>query len=320
MRKSTKIWLIAAACLVLIGCIMFGGVMSMLKWDFTKLSTVKYETNNYEIFEDYQNISIVTDTADIVFVPSETGETTVVCYEPEHTEHSVTVTDSTLIISVQNTRKWYEHISLSFSTPKITVSMPRGEYGMLLATASTGNVEIPECFKFETMGISENTGNVTVFSPVLGAVSIKGSTGAIRVENITAGALNLSVTTGSITVSNIDCKGDATFNVSTGKTVLTDLTCKNVISHGDTGSLRMTNVVAAGSFRLSRSTGDIQLDGSDAAEIFVQTDTGNVTGTLLSEKVFITQTDTGRVRVPNTASGGTCEIRTDTGDIKLDIH
>ena len=71
MKKSTKIWLIIAASLVLIGLIIFAGVMSMVKWDFKKLSTVKYETNNYEITEEYRNISIVTNTADIVFVGGE---------------------------------------------------------------------------------------------------------------------------------------------------------------------------------------------------------------------------------------------------------
>ena len=52
MGKSVKIWLIIAASLVLIGCIAFGGVMAMLKWDFAKLSTAKYETNDYEINEN----------------------------------------------------------------------------------------------------------------------------------------------------------------------------------------------------------------------------------------------------------------------------
>ena len=51
MSKITKIWLVIATSLMLIGCIIFVGVMSILKWDFTKLSTGKYEINNYEITE-----------------------------------------------------------------------------------------------------------------------------------------------------------------------------------------------------------------------------------------------------------------------------
>jgi len=49
----------------------------------------------------------------------------------------------------------------------------------------------------------------------------------------------------------------------------------------------------------------------------IKTDTGNVTGTLLSEKVFLVETDTGRINVPRTTAGGVCEITTDTGDVLL---
>ena len=51
----------------------------------------------------------------------------------------------------------------------------------------------------------------------------------------------------------------------------------------------------------------------------VNTSTGDVNGTLLSEKIFITDTSTGRVSVPKTTSGGKCEITTSTGDINIGI-
>ncbi len=54
-----------------------------------------------------------------------------------------------------------------------------------------------------------------------------------------------------------------------------------------------------------------------AGEIFVETDTGDVTGSLLTDKVFITQTDTGSIDVSKIADGGKCEISTDTGDIRI---
>jgi len=44
VSKVTKIWLVAAASLILIGCILFGGVMIMPEGDFIKLATNKYET------------------------------------------------------------------------------------------------------------------------------------------------------------------------------------------------------------------------------------------------------------------------------------
>ncbi len=281
MSKRAKRWLIIASSLVLIGCILFGGVMIMLKWDFTKLSTTKYETNTYEINEEFSDVLIVTDTADMAFVPSETAKSSVVCYEQENAKHTVTVKDGTLVIELVNTKKWYDYIGINFGTPKITVSVPQGEYG---------------------------------------ALSVRSSTGDIHVENVSADALDLSVSTGKVTVSNVNCEGDMKIRVSTGKTALTDITCKNVITSGNTGDISLKNVIAAEKFSIERSTGDVKLDGCDAAEIVVKTDTGNVIGTLLTDKVFIAETDTGRVDVPKTVIGGRCEITTDTGNIRIKIQ
>ena len=81
----------------------------------------------------------------------------------------------------------------------------------------------------------------------------------------------------------------------------------------------MENVIAAEKIAIDRDTGDIRFTDCDAAEIFVETDTGDVTGSLLSEKVFIAESDTGKVDVPKSATGGRCEIETDTGNIRITV-
>ncbi len=320
MRKTAKVWLIIAASLVVVGSVIFVGVMNMLKWDFTKLSTIKYETNDYEILKDFEDITIVTDTADIVLVPSKDQKTLVVCHEQKNIKHSVSAKDGALVVEVVDTRKWYDYIGINFGTPKITVYIPQGEYGMLSVQSSTGDVEIPQEFKFESIDISESTGNVTNYASALESIKIKTSTGSICVENVSSGSLDLSVSTGKVTASSVSCEGDVTVGVSTGKVYLVDTQCKSVISSGNTGDISLENVVATEKFSIERSTGDVTFDGSDAAEIIVRTDTGNVTGTLLSDKVFITQTDTGVVNVPKTVTGGKCEITTDTGNIKITVN
>ena len=319
MRTRTKVWLIIATSFVLVGGIIFGGVMSMLEWDFTKLSTGKYETNDHEITENFKSISIITNTADIVLLPSENSKTSVSCYEQRNAKHLVAVNDGALVIEVVDTRKWYEHIGINFSTPKITVYIPQEEYGALFVKSSTGNVEIPKEFKFKSIDISESTGNVTNYASASEDIIIKTSTGNIHVENVSANTLDLSVSTGEVTVSNVTCEGDVKINVSTGKTNLTNIRCKNVVSTGNTGAISLKNVIAAGSFLIKRSTGDVKFDGCDAAEISIETDTGDVRGCLLTDKIFIVQTDTGNVNVPKTAGGEKCEITTSTGDINISI-
>ncbi len=260
MSKKTKLWLITAASLVVVGLIIFASVMTVYNWDFTKLSTVKYETNTYEITEEFINISINADTEDIFFVPSEDGKCKVICVEETKLKHTFKVEDGTLVVDRVNERKWYEYIGINFGSSKITVYLPQGEYG---------------------------------------ALSVKASTGDIRIQNVCADTLDLSV--------------------STGEVVITDTKCKNLISNGSTGDISLNNVITDEKFALERSTGDIEFENCDATEIYIITDTGDVEGSLLSDKVFITRTDTGEVDVPNSINGGRCEITTDTGDIEIEI-
>ena len=319
MRTRTKVWLIIATSFVLVGGIIFVGVMSMLEWDFTKLSTGKYETNDHEITENFKSISIITNTADIVLLPSENSKTSVSCYEQRNVKHLVAVNDGALVIKVVDTRKWHEHIGINFGTPKITVYIPQGEYGKLSIKSSTGDVEIPKEFKFENIDISESTGNVTNYASASEDIIIKTNTGNIHVENVSANTIDLSVSTGEVTASDVTCEGDVKINVSTGKTNLTNIRCKNIVSTGNTGAISLKNVIAAEKFSIERSTGDVKFDGCDAAEISVETDTGDVRGCLLTDKIFIVQTDTGNVNVPKTVTGGKCEITTSTGDINISI-
>ena len=107
--------------------------------------------------------------------------------------------------------------------------------------------------------------------------------------------------------------------VSTGKTKLSDVTCKNLISTGSTGDITLTDVIATERFDIERSTGDVEMEACDAASLIILTDTGEVEGSLLSDKVFVVRTDTGDIDVPKTTSGGICEITTDTGDVEIYI-
>ncbi len=319
MRKATKIWLIIATSLVLIGCVLFGGVMSVLGWDFTKLSTVQYETNTYEIREAFNDLSIKTDTAHIVLAVSDDGTCRVECYEKENEKHAVMVEEGTLAIKRMDERSLYDYIGINFGSPKITVYLPTSEYASLLIRESTGDIQIPKDFNFEDVDIALSTGDVDFCASASKSVRIKTSTGDIHAENISVGSLDLSVTTGKVTATSVNCKGDLTVGVSTGKTYLTDMACQNLTSGGNTGDISLKNVIAAETFSIKRSTGDVMLDGCDAADLFVETDTGDVAGSLLSEKVFVTHTSTGRVNVPHTTSGGRCEITTDTGDITITV-
>ena len=275
-------------------------------------------THTYTLSEAFNNILIDTDTADILFLSSENEESKVVCYELEKVKHSVFVENETLKISVSDNRNWYEFI-VNFAKQKITVYLPKTEYKSLDINESTGNVEIANNFKFEKVNIAVSTGMVKCFASATENIKITASTGDILLENISANALDIKLSTGDVTVNNSTLRGNIDVNLSTGKVRLTNLTCKNLNSTASTGDIILTNVIATEKFSIDRSTGYVKFDRADAGEIFVTTDTGDVEGSLLSNKIFIVTTDTGDVSLPNSTTGGRCEITTDTGDVKITI-
>ena len=201
----------------------------------------KYETNTYEVGKAFSDISMTTDTADIIFALSDDGKCKVECYEEENAKHSVTVENDVLI--VKTNKSWYDYIGYDFGSSKITVYLPKTEYNALFINESTGNVEIPKDYLFDNVDISLSTGDVNFCASVSRLAKIKAITGNICVENTSAGALELSVTTGKVTVSGVTCRDNITVDVVTGSAYLTDSSCRSVISSVITGSISLNNVI-----------------------------------------------------------------------------
>lgn len=319
MNMKSKTWLIIAVILVVAGIIMFAAVMSEYNWDFSKLSTVKYVSNTYEVKNPFNRISIDVETTKIEFVLTDEDECRIDCYELEKLLHHASVQDGTLVINTTDTRKWYDYICISIGTPKMTVYLPENQYKTLSIETDTGDVIVPSTISFENLEVNGDTSDVTCLASVSDTIDISVSTGEIKVEGITANRLNLSTSTGKINVSSVNVQNDIDIETDTGAVILTDVTCENFKAEGDTGKIVLKNVIASGSLSVDNETGGVVFEHSDAAQISVKTSTGDVTGSLLTEKVFVTETSTGKISVPNTTSGGKCEIKTSTGDIKITI-
>lgn len=306
MSKKTKLWLLIATSVIVIGCIMLGVVMSIMGWDLTKLSTMKYVTNEYVIDEEFQNVRVSTGTTNVVFIPTKDGQTQVVCKELEKVKHSVTVEDGTLVISAVDERSWSDHIGINFDSPRITVYLPEKNgtvsamYGSISVQAGTGDIN---CF----VSASE--------------IVLHTTTGDIFVENISAGAMELSVSTGTVTVVGVTCGSDIKVDASTGRANVMNVHCKSFFSEGSTGDVILERLLADEQIFVQRSTGNVKFDHCDAgALIRVEVNTGDVKGSFLSGKAFSVNTNTGSVDVPASEEGhGECQISTRTGNVRITI-
>ena len=292
--------LIAGAILTVLGLAVLMGALAAVGFDPAKLSPAKFETNTYTADGAFDAIEIRTDESDVTLRPSEDGTCRVVCVEQEKVKYTVSVEDGTLKISASDRRAWYEKIGLFVKQPSVTVYLPEREYRFLTVDNSTGDFIVPEGFSFESASVAAGTGDV-------------------ELTGLRAGELTLQTSTGDVKLCGVVCEGTLSVTVSTGDVRMADVRCQSLTTAGRTGAVTLENVTAEGRLAIERSTGDVRFDNSDAAEITVKTDTGSVTGTLRTEKVFIVTSDTGTVRVPDTASGGRCAVTTSTGDIRIEI-
>lgn len=323
MTKSRIAFIIIAVALILVGAAICTAVLASSNFDLSKFGNTRMVTNTYTVDEDFRDIQVRTSTADIVFEPSQDGKCRVVCQEEEKLMHTVSVKDGALTVEFKDSRKWYERFGffgINTSSPKVTVYLPGSSYASLTVKSSTGDVTVPNGFAFDSVSIENSTGSASIRAAVTGLIDVRTSTGGILVENTAVGELKFKTSTGSICVNGVNCKGAVGAELSTGGTLFTDLECASLELHSSTGNVSLTRTVVSGAMRLKTNTGDVRFEKSDAAEIYVETNTGDITGSFLTEKVILAESDTGKISVPKSVSGGRCELKTDTGDIRIDIE
>ncbi|MBP0989610.1 MAG: DUF4097 family beta strand repeat protein [Oscillospiraceae bacterium] len=310
--------IIIAVILVLVGIAVFAAAFVVSGFDFSKFAIDEYETNTYEVSENFDKIEINTKESNITFKPSEDGVCRLVCTE-KNVKHSVNVENGTLKIVSEDKREWYDYITFFSKSLSMTVYLPANFYEEFNINGSTGDVQIPESFSAGSIDIKVSTGDIVCKASVSGSILLKTGTGDIDIKEMAAGSVAISVSTGRVDVEKVSCEEDFSVKVGTGKAKLTDLTCKNFDSTGGTGNISLKNVVAADNFKIERSTGDVNFENCDADQIDIKTSTGDITGTIKTAKIFTAKTSSGSVRVPESESGGKCKLTTSSGDISVDI-
>ena len=314
-----KAFIIIAIVLLVLGSAIFFAALAAARFDFKHFGTSELQAKTYPVSEEFRNIQIDENTAEIAFALSEDGTCSVVCRESEKTTRTVTVEEGTLKIAVEEKIGWKNWFNLSFEEESVTVYLPKDTYEALLIETHTGDVDIPENLHFNDIDITGSTCDVRCGASVSNELSIQLSTGDVTLSGISAGTIKCTVTTGDVRMQSVSCAGDVTLQCSTGRTTLDALTCNNLQSEGSTGRVQLKDVVVSGTIEIERGTGDVAFDNCDANEIRIKTSTGDVTGSLRTAKTFVTETSTGDVKVPESASGGRCEITTTTGDIVIQI-
>lgn len=294
--------------------------MMKINFDFSKLSTQKQVTSTYELEGDFSHINVKSITSNVIFKSTEESAGKIECTSPEKLVHTVKVENGELVVTEKDSRKWYEHIGFFFGKSVITVYIPVYQYSNLTVTSNTGNIDLPKDFSFEKADLKSDTGNIVCSSPSISILNASTHTGNITVNNTDTSSIYLSTDTGEIKVASLKAENTLSCKNNTGNVTLTNVNTKSLTAETDTGNVILTSFIAEEEIKVSTDTGNIVLKQTDAKTLDLETDTGNVTGTLCSEKIFVTKSDTGSIKVPYSDKGGICKITTDTGDIRITIE
>ena len=260
MKTRTNVWLITAASLVILGGLIFVGVMTFMGWNFLGLDSSTFESNLHTVSESFSDISVSAKTADIVFLPAEDGQCRVECYEDVKMKHSVTVKDGTLYIEALDTREWYDHLGPRFKKPKITVCLPEGEYGKLGIKNTTGDIHV-ESVSVSDLDIAVTTGDISISGvSCAGDVKIDGVTGdAVMKDLVAGGSLNVKLVTGKVHFDACDA-ARLTVKTVTGSVSGTLLTDKTFIANTTTGRVSVPDGTSGGRCEITVTTGSINVE------------------------------------------------------------
>lgn len=319
MKTAKKVAIIVAVVMIVAGLAVSAGALFMLDFDFTKLNTISFVTNTYEIDEEISSISVNGAECDVRILPSEDGSCKVVCQESDKISHTIDVENNELVVERHDNRKWYEHIGVYWGEMEIAIYIPQGEYDDLYAKNLSGDIVIPEGFSFESAEVQSTSGSVRFLADVSGELSAQSTSGDVYIANASPTKLKATSTSGDVTIDHVTVQGSVIVKVVSGDMKLSGIRCESVTVNATSGDIDFSDVVTTDSIQAENVSGDIDLHMCDGASLWLKTSSGDVSGTLLTEKMFLTDTSSGDVDVPRSASGGECEIITVSGDIEFEI-
>ena len=338
--KIKKRIILISVLLVISGLVVSFISLCMVDFKLSKLSNLTYVENEYTDLESFENIDI-DSSFNINIFPSADGKIKIDCHESEELYNNVEIKNNILFITDNDTRKWYEKAFALFQIKPMSVDiyLPDSDYKDLEISAGSGDIFVSEGFYFENADLSCSSGDIEFKASSKDEINISCSSGSVFLANSKAKNINLRTSSGACEAEYINAENDITIKSSSGKIELNHCQTQNLSVNttsggcelesinadsdikieSKSGSCEAVHAIAKNDFIAEATSGTVYLDLCDAANLSINTKSGSVRGTLLSEKIFFTNTKSGKVSVPDSLTGGKCEVSTASGSINLEI-
>lgn len=302
MKRTGKTVLCALLLLAALWGLMTAAAAVKGDDDMAHGKGLAYDVKTFDVTEAFSNIRVEDVECNVRILRASDGRCKVVCQERRDgsIRHTVTVSSGELSVQRHDRRKWYQRFGVSLDIPDVEVYLPENAYGMLTCYSTAGSIQVDEGFTFDRVSLKSTSGSVRMLSDAKDELQAESISGSVDIENASPETLVAKSTSGRVLLSHIRC-GELSARTTAG-------------------AIELTDAIAEKRLYAKSVSGGVSLDGCDSGAIRIATISGTVKGTILSGKIFMTDSTSGSVSIPASAAGGECEITTTSGSIVLDIR
>lgn len=213
----------------------------------------KFETNTYEISENYKNISIWVDTVDVLIEPTTSENTKLVCYENK--KHLFEINNETL--EIKEDKKWFNLLSIGFKKSNITLFVPKNIYESIIVKCNTGSVNISNLVFDRDINIITNTGKINLENINCEKFTSKCNTGSVMLKNLIASKeIKIKNNTGNVILAKCDAN-DIFIKTNTGNIEGSFLTEKTFLVNTNERKVKTPKNSTNGICEIKTNTGKV---------------------------------------------------------------
>ena len=283
MKKSRKIFYIAAAICIAVGLALCTTAFAVVRGDFSKLSTTSpYEEKSvsYAVGE-LAGITLLDRNTSVRLERSTDSEIHVTYFENAREEYRLSTSGGELRMEKVELNRWFDFIGINFNFQDTSVV-----------------IAVPEDYKG---WISLGTTNASLIASDLNL----------------SGDLSLTSTNNAIRVTSVACIGHLKVETTNGGIDLVEVEAASIEGKSSNHSVVASQVKTTGDFILTTTNGGVDLDDVTAADLAVQS-----SNHALCAKAVITQgrlemrTTNGSIGVENVLPGQAVELVTTNSAIR----
>ncbi len=302
MRTEKKVAILVATLMVIVGTIMAGTSFKAAGSNFKGMfKSEEYEMVTKDITESFDDIEINIGDQDLKIKKSDSSKAYLVCYESKNVKFDVGVNRNTLRIEEKANRSFLNYDFINGTMGPSELYLPEDEYNNVTIHIGSGDLYIQDAFKFRDVKTDIGSGDTYLSNLTLEEIKAKIGSGQIWLTGSKVTSADLHTGSGDIAIEDLACK-------------------KNFNAETLSGTLFLTNLDSTESLGGKTGSGDIILKSCDSMKMEFKTGSGDVTGSVKTAKTFDADSGSGDVRLPADGNGGTCYIRTGSGDIEIEVE